>query len=224
MHSINTYKIVEKVYYQFQPDHFQPDYCSLATSSVPNQWKVSYVIPVHKKGSKYNPLNYRPISLTSSFCRIFEHIISLKILDHLFSNKLISHKQFGFLPNRSSCHQLLNCLHSWLVSFLSNKSTKVIYTDIQKAFDSVSHFKLIKTLTQYRIHKSLVSWFKEFLDNRTQKVVIGNSFSESLPVFSGVPQGGVIGPLLFLIYIKSVFSEINTFLLKAQFIISKFRL
>ena len=78
-----------------------------------------------------------------------------------------------FLPNRSSCHQLLNCLHSWLVLFLSNKSTKVIYTDIQKAFDSVSHFKLIKTLTQYRIHKSLVSWFNEFLNNRTQKVVIG---------------------------------------------------
>ena len=79
----------------------------------------------------------------------------------------------------------------------------------KKAFDSVSHFKLIKTLTQYKTHKSLVSWFKELLDNRTQKVIIGKTFSESLPSFSGVPQGGIIGPLLFLIYINDIALEVD---------------
>ena len=120
--------------------------CSLAISFIPNQWKISYIIPVHKKISKYNHSNYRPISLKSSFCRIFEHIISLKMLDHLFFNNLISPKQFGFLPKRTSCFQLLDCLHSRLVSFLNNKSITVIYTDIQKPFESVSHSKLIQTL------------------------------------------------------------------------------
>ena len=86
------------------------------------------------------------------------------------------------------------------MSFLSSKSTKVIYTDIKKAFDSVSHVKLIKTLSQYKIYSSLVSWFKQFLNDRTQKLVINNTFSESLPIFSGVPQGGVIGPLLLIIF------------------------
>ena len=180
--------------------------CSLATSSVRKQWKISYVIPIHKKRSQFNPLIYRPISLTSSFGKIFEHIISIKILDHLFLNNLISSKKFGFLPNRTSC---LDCLHSWLVSFLSSKSTKVIYTDIKKAFDSVSNVKLIKALSQYKIHSSLVSQLKEFLNDRTQKVAINNAFSESLPIFNGVPQGGVIGPLLFIIYINGLASEVD---------------
>ena len=105
--------------------------CSLAISFIRNQCKISYVIPVYKKSSKYNLSNYRPISLTISFCRMFEHIILLKMLDHLYLNNLISPKQFGFLPKRTSCFQLLECLHSWLLSFLNNKSTKVIYTDIQ---------------------------------------------------------------------------------------------
>ena len=95
------------------------------------------------------------------------------------------------------------------MSFLSSKSTKVIYTDIKKAFDSVSHVKLIKTLSQYKIYRSLVSWFKEFLYDRTQKVVINKKFLESLPKFSEVPQGGVIGPLLFINYINDIASEID---------------
>ena len=93
----------------------------------------------------------------------------------------------------------MDCLHSWLKSFLSSISTEVIYTDIKKAFDFNSLVKFIKTILKYKINSSLVSWFKEFLIDRTQKVVINNTFSESLPIFSGVPQGGIIGPQLFII-------------------------
>ena len=97
---------------------------------------------MHKKGNIHDALNYRPISLTSGFSRIYEHIVSVKILNHLFDNKLLTNKQFGFVPNRSSTIQLLTCLHSWLVPYLKNEFTKVVYTDIQKAFDSVSHKRL----------------------------------------------------------------------------------
>ena len=86
--------------------------CSLALSEVPKQWKTSYVIPVYKKGNKHDPLNYRPISLTSTFSRIFEHIISQKIFNHLFEFNLLTPKQFGFVPHRSSGIQLLTCLHT----------------------------------------------------------------------------------------------------------------
>ena len=96
-------------------------------------------------------------------------------------------------------------------TFSSNKPISVIYTDIQKSFDSVSHLKLIKTLSQYKINRNLVEWFKEFLKDRTQRVVIGNTFSEPLPVFSAIPQGGVIGPLLFIKYINDIASKIDSF-------------
>ena len=86
----------------------------------------------------------------------------------------------------------------------------MIQFDIQKAFDSVSHIELIKTLSQYQINRNLVEWFKEFLQERTQRVVIGNTFSESLPIFSGVLQGGVIGPLLLIIYINDIASEVDS--------------
>ena len=89
-------------------------------------------------------------------------------------------------------------------TFFTNKSINVIYTDIQEAFDLVSHLKLIKTLSQYKINRNLVEWFKEFLQDNTQRVVTGNKFPEPLPVFSGVPQGGVIDPFLFIIYINDI--------------------
>ena len=90
----------------------------------------------------------------NGFSRIYEHIVSVKILNHLFDNKLLTNKQFGFLPNHSSTIQLLTCLHSWLVLYLKNEFTKVVYTDIQKAFDSFSHKRLKKFLNQY--------WLNEF--------------------------------------------------------------
>ena len=124
--------------------------------------KNIYVLLIYKQGNRNNPLNYRPISLTSSFFRSFEPIISLKILNHLFSNNITSPKQFGFLFKRTSCTQLLNCFHTWLVSFFTNKYINITFTDIQKALDSFSHLKLTKTLSQYRINRILVEWLKNF--------------------------------------------------------------
>ena len=115
----------------------------------------------------------------------------MKTIYHYFLTvikPLVLTNQFDFLSKRTSCNQLLNCFRTWLVSFFTNKYINVINTDIQKVFDSVSHLKLIKTLSQYKISRNLVKWLKEFLQDRTQRVVIGNMFSESLLIFSGVPQ------------------------------------
>ena len=138
--------------------------------TLPIQWKFPTVIPIHKKNSRDHPGNYHPISLTSVLSRVLEHIIANKLLHHFHCNNLLSVKQFGFLPGCSSCSQLLTVLNKWFSKYDSNDQVDIVYTDIAKAFDTVSRSKLISVLNSFGVSGNLLEWINAFLCNRNQKV------------------------------------------------------
>ena len=182
---------------------------SLKLGKVPDEWKMANIVPIHKKGSTTEVKNYRPISLISCVGKVMEKIVFKYMYNFITSYNLLTNLQSGFRPGDSTNLQLIDLYHIFSEALDKHKELRIVFCDFSKAFDTVWHEGILYKLNMLGFRGHLHQWLTSYLMNRNQRVIIRNGNSVWGKVKAGVPQGSVLGPLFFLIYINDLASEIN---------------
>ena len=182
---------------------------SLETGEIPEILREQTIIPIFKKGSKSDPANYRPVSLTSHIIKLFERVLRKKLVEYIEENNIIVNEQYGFRSGKSCTTQLLKHFERILEIIDNSANADVIYLDFSKAFDKVDHEILLNKVKAVGITGNIHQWLRSFLSNRKQYVLVDNQKSEPEQVLSGVPQGTVLGPVLFILYINDIVKVIK---------------
>ena len=182
---------------------------SLGSGIFPNDLKIAKIIPVFKKGDKSDLKNYRPISILSSFSKILEKIVYVRILQHLEHFNIIHESQYGFRCGRSTCDAILQLTDHVLKEFDRKSFTVAVFLDLKKAFETVNHAILLQKLYSIGMSELVVGWFQSYLTGRKQSVKFNDCYSDFKVLNYSVPQGSNLGPLLFLIYINDIVNSLS---------------
>ena len=182
---------------------------SITTGIVPEKLKIAKVIPIYKKDDAEKFSNYRPVSLLPCFSKILERLVFNRCVEYIDAHEILNDKQFGFRPNHSTYMAIMQLVDMITSAVERNETTIGIFLDLSKAFDTIDHKILLHKLEHYGFRGVVLEWFKNYLTNRKQYVSYNSCESEQKDITCGVPQGSILGPLLFILYVNNITNTSN---------------